>query len=108
LVKRLRRHEAELFTFLDHPDVPSDNNHSGAADPTGRHRREKQPRKWRLGRRRDTGDPDELVPDLGDSNPYCRRNCVVLAAVGVDLSECLEMGAIQPKAELAFSAPSIS
>jgi transposase-like protein len=26
LVKRLRRHEDELFTFLDHPDVPSDNN----------------------------------------------------------------------------------
>src|SRR4051794_31281483 len=28
LVKRLRRHEAELFTFLDHPAVPFDNNHS--------------------------------------------------------------------------------
>jgi transposase len=28
LVKRLRRHVAELFTFLDHPDVPSDNNHA--------------------------------------------------------------------------------
>jgi transposase len=28
LVKRLRRHEAELFTFLDDPQVPSDNNHS--------------------------------------------------------------------------------
>jgi hypothetical protein len=28
LVKRLRRHEAELFTFLDHPEVPFDNNHS--------------------------------------------------------------------------------
>ena len=28
LAKRLRRHEAELFTFLDHPEVPSDNNHS--------------------------------------------------------------------------------
>ena len=28
LVKRLRRHEAELFTFLDHPEVPSDNNHA--------------------------------------------------------------------------------
>ena len=28
LVKRLRRHEAELFTFLDYPDVPSDNNHA--------------------------------------------------------------------------------
>ena len=28
LVKRLRRHEAELFTFLDHPDVPPDNNHA--------------------------------------------------------------------------------
>jgi transposase len=27
-VKRLRRHESELFTFLDHPEVPSDNNHS--------------------------------------------------------------------------------
>ena len=27
LVKRLRRHVAELFRFLDHPDVPSDNNH---------------------------------------------------------------------------------
>jgi transposase len=26
LVKRLRRHEAEVFTFLDHPGVPSDNN----------------------------------------------------------------------------------
>ena len=28
LVKRLRRHEAGLFTFLDHPEVPCDNNHS--------------------------------------------------------------------------------
>jgi hypothetical protein len=28
LVKRLRRHEAGLFTFLDHPDVPFDNNHA--------------------------------------------------------------------------------
>jgi transposase len=28
LVKRLRRHEAELFTFLDHHSVPSDNNHA--------------------------------------------------------------------------------
>jgi transposase len=28
LVKRLRRHEAEVFTFLDHPEVPSDNNHA--------------------------------------------------------------------------------
>lgn len=28
LVKRLRRHESELFTFLDHPGVPSDNNHA--------------------------------------------------------------------------------
>jgi hypothetical protein len=28
LVKRLRRHSEELFTFLDHPDVPFDNNHA--------------------------------------------------------------------------------
>ena len=28
LVKRLRRHEGELFTFLDDPEVPSDNNHA--------------------------------------------------------------------------------
>ena len=28
LVKRLRRHEAELLTFLEHPAVPSDNNHA--------------------------------------------------------------------------------
>jgi transposase len=27
LVKRLRRHSSELFTFLDHADVPFDNNH---------------------------------------------------------------------------------
>jgi hypothetical protein len=27
LVKRLRRHASELFTFLDRPEVPSDNNH---------------------------------------------------------------------------------
>jgi transposase len=26
LVKRLRRHQDELFTFLDHPEVPYDNN----------------------------------------------------------------------------------
>lgn len=26
LVKRLRRHEREVFTFLEHPDVPYDNN----------------------------------------------------------------------------------
>jgi transposase len=28
LVKRLRRHADELFTFLDHPEVPFDNNHA--------------------------------------------------------------------------------
>jgi transposase len=28
LTKRLRRHEGGLFTFPDHPDVPSDNNHA--------------------------------------------------------------------------------
>ena len=28
LVKRLRRHRDDLFTFLDHPGVPSDNNHA--------------------------------------------------------------------------------
>jgi hypothetical protein len=28
LVKRLRRHVGELFTFLDHPGAPSDNNHA--------------------------------------------------------------------------------
>lgn len=28
LVKRLRRHSAELFTFLDHPEAPFDNNHA--------------------------------------------------------------------------------
>lgn len=28
LVKRLRRHKDELFTFLDHPEVASDNNHA--------------------------------------------------------------------------------
>ncbi len=28
LVKRLKRHEAEVFTFLDHAEVPSDNNHA--------------------------------------------------------------------------------
>lgn len=28
LVKRLKRHESELFTFLDHTEVPSDNNHA--------------------------------------------------------------------------------
>ena len=28
LVKRLRRHESELLTFLNHPEVPSDNNHA--------------------------------------------------------------------------------
>ena len=28
LVKRLRRHATELFTFLDHAEVPSDNNHA--------------------------------------------------------------------------------
>jgi hypothetical protein len=28
LVRRLRRHQAELFVFLDHPEVPSDNNHA--------------------------------------------------------------------------------
>ena len=27
-VKRLRRHRSELFTFLDHPEVPFDNNHA--------------------------------------------------------------------------------
>jgi hypothetical protein len=28
LIKRLKRHEIELFTFLEHPDVPFDNNHA--------------------------------------------------------------------------------
>jgi hypothetical protein len=28
LVKRLRRHRNELFTFLDHADVPFENNHA--------------------------------------------------------------------------------
>ena len=28
LLKRLRRYRHALFTFLDHPDVPSDNNHA--------------------------------------------------------------------------------
>ena len=28
LVKRLRRHASELFTFLDHPQAPFDNNHA--------------------------------------------------------------------------------
>jgi transposase len=28
LLKRLRRHAQELFTFLDHPEVPFDNNHA--------------------------------------------------------------------------------
>jgi transposase len=28
LVKRLRRHQHDLFTFLDQPDVPFDNNHA--------------------------------------------------------------------------------
>ncbi len=27
VVKRLKRHATELFTFLDHPEVPFDNNH---------------------------------------------------------------------------------
>jgi hypothetical protein len=27
LIKRLRRHQGDLFTFLDQPDVPFDNNH---------------------------------------------------------------------------------
>src|ERR1035437_2256290 len=31
LIKRLRRHQDELFTFLDHPGVPFDNNHAERA-----------------------------------------------------------------------------
>jgi transposase len=31
LIKRLRRHQAELFTFLDQPGVPFDNNHAERA-----------------------------------------------------------------------------
>ncbi len=31
LVKRLRRHRTELFTFLEHPEVPFDNNHGERA-----------------------------------------------------------------------------
>ena len=27
LIKRLRRHQNDLFTFLDQPNVPFDNNH---------------------------------------------------------------------------------
>ncbi|MFO0952606.1 MAG: transposase [Isosphaeraceae bacterium] len=32
-VNRLRRHEAELFTFLDYPEVPSDNNRGATGPP---------------------------------------------------------------------------
>jgi len=28
LVKRLKRHQNELLTFLEHPEVPADNNHA--------------------------------------------------------------------------------
>ena len=31
LIKRLRRHRDELFTFLDEPEVPFDNNHAERA-----------------------------------------------------------------------------
>lgn len=31
LVKRLVRHQSDLFTFLDHPEVPFDNNHAERA-----------------------------------------------------------------------------
>lgn len=31
LIKRLRRHQHDLFTFLDHADVPFDNNHAERA-----------------------------------------------------------------------------
>jgi transposase len=31
LIKRLRRHQNDLFTFLDHDDVPFDNNHAERA-----------------------------------------------------------------------------
>ena len=31
LIKRLRRHAGELFTFIDHPEVPFDNNHAERA-----------------------------------------------------------------------------
>jgi hypothetical protein len=31
LIKRLRRHQHDLFTFLDHNDVPFDNNHAERA-----------------------------------------------------------------------------
>ena len=31
LVKRLRRHQADLFTFLAHENVPFDNNHAERA-----------------------------------------------------------------------------
>jgi len=31
LVKRLRRHQTDLLTFLDHPEVPFDNNHAERA-----------------------------------------------------------------------------
>ena len=31
LLKRLRRHRDDLFTFLDEPDVPFDNNHAERA-----------------------------------------------------------------------------
>jgi transposase len=31
LIKRLKRHQSELFTFLDHADVPFENNHAERA-----------------------------------------------------------------------------
>ena len=31
LIKRLRRHQNDLLTFLDHPGVPFDNNHAERA-----------------------------------------------------------------------------
>ena len=62
LVKRLRRHEAELFTFLDHPEVPFDNNHAERIHPPGGDRAEEQLRQRQRDGGGDPGGADERLP----------------------------------------------
>ena len=71
LVKRLRRHAAELFTFLDHAGVPFDNNH-GERQIRPAVIAQEQLRQRQRGRGRDPGDPHERVPHPQTTRPQSR------------------------------------
>ena len=57
------RHYAELFTFLEHPEAPSDNYRAERQIRPAVIVRKNNYANGHRGRSRDTGDPDERVPE---------------------------------------------